>query len=146
LEPRSAPLQPVDKALLLRQHPLLARATATQLLALVSAAREVPLLAGSVLFADDEPAALYQVLTGSVRLESNGADPIAVAGGFALGVAETLAGSPFGWRATVTQDGRALRVDREELFVVLTDHLDLMQGLFSGVLSFRDASRTPQPV
>lgn len=139
---RATPLQPVDKALLLRQHPLLARATATQLMALVAAAREVPLSPGHALFAADEPAALYLLLDGAVRLESDAAVSTSASGGTTLGVAETLAGAPFGWRATVTQSGRALRLDREELFVVLTDHIDLMQGLFSGVLAFRDARQT----
>jgi hypothetical protein len=38
----------------------------------------------------------------------------------------------------VTKDGRALRLEREELFSVLADHVDLMQGLFAGVLALRD--------
>jgi hypothetical protein len=52
-------------------------------------------------------------------------------------VADTLAGTASGWRATVTREGRALRVDRDELFSVLADHVDLMQGLFCGVLALR---------
>jgi hypothetical protein len=59
--------------------------------------------------------------------------------GATIGVADTLAGSASGWRATVTRDGRAIRVDRDELFSVLADHVDLMQGLFCGVLALRDA-------
>jgi hypothetical protein len=38
----------------------------------------------------------------------------------------------------VMRDGRALRIDRDDLFVVLADHVDLMQGLFSGAIAFRD--------
>ena len=132
---RSGPLQPVDQALLLRQHPLLGRATATQLLDLVGAARAVSLDRGRVLFSDDEPASLYLVLDGRVRMEREGCAPLEAGAGATLGVAETLAGLPSGWRTTVTEAGRALRLDRQDLFTVLTDHVELMQGLFSGVLS-----------
>jgi hypothetical protein len=44
-----------------------------------------------------------------------------------------------GWRATVTKEGRALRLDRDELYSVLADHVDLMQGLFAGVIALRHA-------
>ena len=52
-----------------------------------------------------------------------------------IAVAETLAGVSLGWRATVTRGGHALRLDHQELFEVLADHIDLLQGLFSGLLS-----------
>jgi hypothetical protein len=58
--------------------------------------------------------------------------------GATIGVADTLAGTASGWRATVTRDGQVLRLDRDELFSVLADHVDLMQGLFSGVLALRN--------
>jgi hypothetical protein len=139
-------LQPVDQALLLRQHPLLGRATATQLLELVGAARAVSLDRGRVLFSDEEPASLFLLLDGRVRLERDGYAPLDAGAGATVGVAETLAGVPSGWRASVTEGGRALRLDRQDLFAVLTDHIELMQGLFSGVLSLRDRQRGPQSV
>jgi HEAT repeat protein/CRP-like cAMP-binding protein len=134
---RSGPLQPVDQALLLRQHPLLGRATAAQLLELVGAARAVSLDRGRTLFSGDEPASLFLVLDGRVRMEREGFARLEAGAGATLGVAETLAGLPSGWRATVTEAGRALRLERQALFTVLTDHVELMQGLFSGVLSLR---------
>jgi hypothetical protein len=68
--------------------------------------------------------------------------------GCTIGLSETLAGVPLGRRATVTRAGQALRIDRDELFDVLTDHVDLLQGLFSGVLSAQgsDVERTDAPV
>ena len=36
------------------------------------------------------------------------------------------------------RDGHALRLDHDELFDVLSDHIDLLQGVFSGVLSGQD--------
>jgi ATP:ADP antiporter, AAA family len=124
-------------ARLLRQDPLLSRATAAQLLALTAVAPEVPLKAGTVLFDVGTPPTVYQIVQGEVLLEHPGADPIVAPVGATIGVADTLAGTGSGWRATVSTDGRALRLDREELFSVLADHVDLMQGLFSGVLALR---------
>jgi AAA family ATP:ADP antiporter len=126
-------------ARLLRQDPLLSRASATQLLALTAVAPEVPLKAGTVLFDVGTPPAVYQIVQGEVTLEHPGAAPAIAPAGATIGVADTLAGSTSGWRATVTRDGSALRLDRDELFSVLADHVDLMQGLFSGVLAMRAA-------
>jgi len=126
-------------ARLLRQDPLLSRASAAQLLALTAVAPEVPLKSGTVLFDVGTPPAVYQIVQGEVLLEHPGASPEIAPAGATIGVADTLAGNASGWRATVTKDGRALRLDRDELFSVLADHVDLMQGLFCGVLALRDA-------
>ena len=139
---RSLPLQPIEKVLLLRQNPLLGRATVNQLLDLVAISRETRLTAGSVLFAETDEPAVYYVLAGKVCLESSGADgadPIVAGPGSTIGLSETLAGVSLGRRATVTCDGQALRLEREELFDVLADHIDLLQGLFSGVLNASEA-------
>ena len=127
-------LQPFDMAMLLRHHPLLTRATAADLLALVSAARELSLKSGERLFLDDDPAALYLVVDGAVRLESEGGAPLVVEPGGTLLVAETLAGALAGWRATAARPCRILRVERDDLFLVLSDRVDLLQDLFSGVI------------
>jgi AAA family ATP:ADP antiporter len=132
--PRSWPLQPLDKVLLLRQNPLLGRATVTQLLDLATIPREVPLTAGGVLFTETDQPAVYHVLKGEVQLEAAAADPIVAGPGSTIGVSETLAGVPLGRRATVTREGQAVRLDHDDLFDVLADHIDLLQGLFSGLL------------
>ncbi len=144
--PRAGTLQPVDQAFLLSEHPLLARATASQLLAIVGAAREVPLVKGQVLFEADTAAALHLVLDGALLLQASDGTVAPVASGTTIDVAETLAGAPTRWRATVTESGSVLRLGRDELFAVLTDHVDLMQGLLSGVLYLRAASQAPQAV
>ena len=128
----------IHAARLLRHDPLLSRASATQLLALTAIAPEVPLKAGTVLFDVGTPPAVYQIVQGEVVLEHPGTGPAVAPAGATIGVADTLAGTTSGWRATVSKDGRALRLERDELFSVLADHVDLMQGLFSGVLALRD--------
>jgi AAA family ATP:ADP antiporter len=128
----------LKSARLFRQDPLLAGATATQLLALRAFASEVPLIAGAVVFDVDAPPATFQILEGEVRLESPDQAPLLASAGATFGVADTLAGTPSGWRAVVTEEGRALRLDRDDLFVVMADHVDLMQSLFTEALRLRD--------
>jgi len=139
---RSQSPQAVDIAMLLRHHPLFERASAAQLLALTGAATEVPLHAGAVLFRAGDMPAIHVILTGEVALEAVGMAAVAPAG-TTLGVTETLAGVDPAFAATVTLSGRALRLEREPLFNVLGDEVDLMQGLFSGVLRLR-AARTAE--
>ena len=144
-EPPMSPLSRIDRALVLREHPLLARATPAQLLALIGAAREVPLVRGQVLFDVDDFPAVYLVIEGEIAFHSPAAGPRAAGPGTTFGVAETLAGAGSGWRATVTRTGRALRLQRDDLFAVLTDYVDLMQGVFSQAMALRRVSVTAAP-
>ena len=127
-------VQPVDRALMLREHPLLTRATPAQLLALIEVAVEVPMTEGTVLFERADPPAVYQVVDGELRLETVAGATVVVPG-MTVGVAETLSASASSARAVVTRSGRVLRVERDDLFAVLTDDIDLMQGVFSEVLA-----------
>jgi AAA family ATP:ADP antiporter len=126
-----------------RRDPLLAAATAAQLLALRASASEIPLTAGNLVFDVDSPPAAYQIIEGDLRLDSPERPPILAPKGTTFGVADTLAGTPFGWRGVATTNGRALRLDRDDLFGVMADHVDLMQSLFAEALRLRD--REPSP-
>ena len=54
---------------------------------------------------------------------------------------ETLSGAETtGWRAHVTRDAVALRIDREALFDLLAEHIGLLQAMFSAVLRRSSAS------
>jgi ATP/ADP translocase/HEAT repeat protein/CRP-like cAMP-binding protein len=132
-------LQPVDRILLLQSSPLLARATATQLLALAQIARPVTLDAGADPLAGAEPSILV-VLSGAVRVERDGRPAETAEPGDSIGIYETLSGVPSAARAEVVTAGHALRFLRSELFDLLADHIDLLQGIFSGLLR-----GTPRP-
>jgi AAA family ATP:ADP antiporter len=133
-DPAASLLRPVDRALMLRDHPLLARATPAQLLALIEGAAEVPMTEGAVMVESDDPPAVFQVIEGELRLET-GVGVTMVAPGMTLGLVETLAGRAATGRAVVARPGRALRIERDDLFAVLTDNVDLMQGVFSEIIA-----------
>jgi ATP:ADP antiporter, AAA family len=139
------PLDPVEKAIVLRQNPLLGKATVDQLLDIAAITREVALTTGSVLCTERDAPAVYHVLAGELQLDNGSAPPIVLGPGRTVFVAETLAGVSPRRRATVTRAGTALRLDHDELFDVLSDHLDLLQGVFSGVLSADPAHRPSHP-
>jgi CRP-like cAMP-binding protein len=142
--PNGARHRPIDTALLLRRHPVLVQAGASQLMALVAAAREVTLTPGHPLFEPFDPSACVLVVEGGLSLQAEGRPSETAGPGSVLGVVGTLAGSPWHRRGVADRPGRALRLGRDDLFEVLTDHPDLLQGLFCAV---SDRSlQSPRPV
>ena len=118
----------------LRRIPLFRKATANQVTALVAATHEVSLTPGSILWDDSREPALYYLLSGEVRIESGDGSTAIAGAGRTIGGGEALAGAAAGRRAVVSKEGRALRLDRQELFEVLSDDSDLLHGVFASVL------------
>jgi CRP-like cAMP-binding protein len=136
-------LSPIERVLLLQSSPLLRHATGEQLLRLAAIAREVPLTEGTVLFGESENPAIYGLVTGELRVEMAGRPASTLSGGDVVGLYETLAAVPAGVNVTITKSGTALRIDRQELFDLLADNIDLLQGLFSALAR---AQEEPTPV
>ncbi|HEX5216262.1 MAG TPA: HEAT repeat domain-containing protein [Vicinamibacterales bacterium] len=130
----SRPLESVEKALRLRQNRFLGQASVEQLLDLVAVARDVPLMPGQTLVNERDAAAVFHILRGEVAVTMDDGAAWTLGSGSTIGLAETLAGTAPHRRVTVTREGHALKVDREALYGVLADHIDLLQGVFSGVL------------
>jgi AAA family ATP:ADP antiporter len=126
-------LRAVDKVLVLGDVPVFARASADELLALAAIAREVPIVEGADLCAEGEPAAVHIVLGGSLQLQRGGGPAVTAGPGDAIGVIETLGGGLAEARARGVASGSALRIDRDALFEVLSDRIDLLRGLFAAM-------------
>jgi CRP-like cAMP-binding protein len=94
--------------------------------------------AGSVLFAESAPPALWVLLSGEVTLTSStGAEPITVRGGEIIGSVYTMAGRPLGRVANVSQSGVVLKIDRDDLFDLLGERPELLRQMFSGMFRMR---------
>jgi ATP/ADP translocase/HEAT repeat protein/CRP-like cAMP-binding protein len=127
-------LLPMERVLLLQANPLFAGATSGQLVRLAAIAREVPLLPGTALVRESDDLAIYVVVRGALSVEAPGAATVAVRPGGAVGIYETLADVRAEAMVMVSDAGTALRIDGRDLFDLLADHVDLLQGMFSALL------------
>jgi len=130
---------PIERALALESVPVLSGISADQMLHLATTTHETPLNAGTPLFSESDPPALYIILRGEVSLRSTTDTPIHAGPSDAIGLYQTLAGLPIGRDALVTSPGVALRIDRGDLFDLLGQRPELLQQLFTA-LSARAAA------
>jgi AAA family ATP:ADP antiporter len=130
----AAHLRAIDRVLLLQSSPLLAHATAPQLWRLSAIAREMTVAAGAEALPKGSEAAILIVLAGSLKVDGGESGGTATAGDV-IGMYETLSGSSLGASVTAITEARLLRIDRGGLFELLADHTDLLQGIFSLLLS-----------
>ncbi len=130
---RAAPLSNVEKVLYLQMVPILSHATAEELYEVAAIAREIPLADQEVPFSAGAPAWIGFVLSGAIELTNADGASRRVDAGRSFGVRETLAGASFLETARVVAPGKALQIDREPLFDLLSDRMDLLQGVFSAV-------------
>jgi CRP-like cAMP-binding protein len=132
-EQRERPLTNVEKVLCLQTIPILSHATAEELYEVAAITKEIPLKATESLFTPGVPASIVLLLSGVVELESSAGSKGILGAGSSIGVRETLAGAGFAETARVVESGKALQIDREPLFDLLADRMDLLQGVFSAV-------------
>lgn len=129
-------LKTVDKVMFLQTVPAFARASADELYAIAAISREVWCEPDEVLFSEGHPSSICLVLSGQLRLEPpSGEKGVTVGAGECVGVNETLAGADWSWRARATSPLRGLRIDREALYELLADQMDLLQGIFGAIFS-----------
>ncbi len=126
----------IDKVLILQSIPVFSNVSAEEMRSLASIAAETPLAAGSILFGESDSPALFAVVSGEVTLDGeSGTSQLKADAGDVIGVYETLAGVPLGLRGIVVSDGVALRLDREEMFDLLSQRPDLLQQLFAALFN-----------
>lgn len=125
-------LTPLDVVRLLQEIPLFSRAGTGQLFEVAKRVQQIPFAAGSRVFSEGDPSAICMLLSGKVSLERPEHSTCIVAEpGDAMGIYETLVGISAGCRGQVIEPGVALRLDREDLFDVLTTHVGLLRDLFN---------------
>lgn len=140
-------LKPVDKALILQSIPLFARADSDELFELAGITRELELEPEEAVFSEGDPASILALLSGELEIKAgSGAedDSFNITAGQCIGVDESLAGAPWPYRARVLTGGKALEIQRELLFELLSDRLDLLQTIFGAVFQRRKAFETKE--
>ncbi len=133
-EHREDPLSTVEKVMVLQAIPILSHATAEELYEVAAIAREVELPQQESFFTPGTPASIVLVLSGELELASPAGSKTRAGAGAAIGIPETLAGASFTDTARVVEPGSALQIDREPLFDLLADRMDLLQGVFAALI------------
>jgi CRP-like cAMP-binding protein len=128
-------LTPVEKVLALQRVPLFARVAADEMRHLADITAAVDLAPGTSPFAESAAPALWLMLSGEMELASSAANvpPRTVRSGDVIGALEVMSGEPLGLAAKTTKPGIALRLDREDLFSLLSERPELLRQIFSAL-------------
>ena len=137
-ETKDRPLTTVEKVMVLQTLPILVRATGEEIYELAGIAREAPLTLGSTVFSVGESPFIVLPLAGELSLENEDGSTSRGLPGVPVGIHETLAGTAWQATARVSEAGQALWIDREPLFDLLSDRIDLLQGVFDAVFRWQD--------
>jgi ATP/ADP translocase/CRP-like cAMP-binding protein/HEAT repeat protein len=128
-------LTPVEKVLALQRVPLFSRVAADEMRHLADITAAVDLAPGTSPFAESAAPALWLMLSGEMELASSAANipPRNVRSGDVLGALEVMSGEPLGLAAKATKPGIALRLDRDDLFSLLSERPELLRQIFSAL-------------
>lgn len=140
-----ATLKTVDKVLYLQAIPIFARADSDELFELAAITKDHELQPDAILFSEGDPASILALLSGEIELmPASGGESFKVAAGQCVGVNETLAGASWPFRGRVIEAGRALEIQHELFFELLSDRLDLLQTIFGAVFQGKKAEETSE--
>src|SRR3954471_7520594 len=138
-------LLPVEKILARQRRPVFSRIAPEEMAALAAVTQTIAMKAGSPLFAESAPVALWVILSGEVSLaDVGGGHEIVAHAGDVVGSLSMLSGQPLGMTADIVRAGVALRLDRDDLFDVLAERPELLRQLFEGM--FKIGAETAAPV
>lgn len=123
-------LDVLARAVELRKAPLFASLGAEVLVPVANLSSEVELDEDEALFAAGEPGdSLYVIVRGSVRVESRGELVATLGAGECVGEMSALDWEPRSAAVVADEPTLLLRVDRNDLMDLLTDHPRLVDGL-----------------
>jgi HEAT repeat protein len=125
---------PGEKLVVLEYVPLLAGVAADDARALADAARTVPLVPGSQLFAATDVPGIWIVLSGTMTLAGAGGGPAFATAGDVVGTLATLAGAPLDRTGLALTAGVALRIGRDDLVGLWAERPALLRHLLANTL------------
>ncbi len=121
----------IEKVIFLQNVDVFSDVPTEDLAYLAAIAEEVQFKEGTDIYKENEPAdAFYLVLEGRVRQHREGRDIIISAAKDAFGTWALFDDAPRVATATTLTDCKLLRIDREDFFDLLADHIQITQGVF----------------
>ncbi len=125
----------VEKVIFLQNVDVFASVPTEQLAYVAAIAEEVSFLQGDVVYQlGDATDSLYVVVDGKVRLHRDSEEIMAAGARDAFGTWALLDDEPRVATATVEEDARLLRVDRDDFMDLLADHSEITQGVFKTIV------------
>src|SRR3990172_996825 len=125
----------VDKVLCLQNVDIFNYATNEQLSYIGTIEREVEKIKDEVIFNEEESAdAMYIVVKGRVRLHRDKQEILVVGEKEAFGTWALFDNEPRLMTATALEDVQLLRIEQEEFFDLLADHIEITQSIFRALV------------
>ena len=124
----------VEKVIFLRNVDVFSEVSTEQMAYLAAIVEEISYPKDTVIYKEqDPPDAIYLLLEGQIRLHRNGVD-ISIAGPQeAFGTWALFDEEPRVATATTLEDVHLLRVDREDFIDLLSDHVQITQGVLKAL-------------
>lgn len=123
-------LTTIEKVLLLQGVDIFLETETEHLAKVAVIAQEVRFIPGTVIFREGEPSdALYVVLEGTVSLRKGELEKAVVKERETFGLWALLDESPRLVTAVAVDEIRALKIEREYLYDVLSSHFDIVRGI-----------------
>jgi CRP-like cAMP-binding protein len=127
-------LLPVEKILAMQRVPVFSRVSVDEMQHLARIAHEVRMTAGTQLFAQSSPPAVWLLLNGEVHLQDpQDGSRMAAGAGDTIGTLATMSGRSLNLSAQVVRAGLALRMESTDLFQLLGDRPELLRQIFAGM-------------
>jgi CRP/FNR family transcriptional regulator len=121
----------IERVLLLQSLEFFGGVTTEQLSFIAMIAEEVSVDSESVLYKEnDPPSGLYVVISGAVAVTRNGQLIERVGPSGSLGIWALFDDQPRLTAAKAVEPSQLLFVPREDFYDVLSDHVDMIQGVF----------------
>ena len=125
----------VDKVLFLQSVDIFNHATTEELAFIATIAREVEKPKGATVFKQDETAdAMYLVVSGTVRLHKGDQEILTVGPKQAFGTWALFDTEPRLMTATALDDVHLLKIQQEEFYDLLSDHIEITQSIFKALV------------
>lgn len=123
-------LTTIEKVLLLQGVDIFLEAETEHLAKVAAIAQEVHFAPGTIIFREGEPSdALYVALEGMVSLQKDELEKAIVKERETFGLWALLDESPRLVTAVAMTETRALKIEREYLYDVLSSHFDIVRGI-----------------